>query len=65
MNRPVNPTPGEEEEKEGEEKQGLGNVQTKSFCLKFKTAGNDNAVSKITYIILCLGKCCFKADTNI
>lgn len=31
MRRPVKPTPGEEVE--GEEKQGLGNVQTEAFCL--------------------------------
>lgn len=31
MSMPVKPTPGEEVD--GEEKQGLGNVQTKAFCL--------------------------------
>lgn len=52
MSWTVKPTPGDEVE--GEEKQGLGNVQTKAFCL-FKRAGNETAVSKMTCNIPCHG----------
>lgn len=53
ISRPVKPTPGEEVE--GEEKQGLGNVQTRPFVfpLTFKRVGNETAVSKMTCNIPC------------